>query len=149
MSLAKIYVCWSQPICNLDDVLDLVLDEAVHLHDGDEYLENVSLFLCFLCKAIPPFSPNIQYFTIIYTLGTIGILKSVYLQGVQKKMRSSFCLVSLSANMLEGWDIIHWKGGIHSFVWSRKTFLYDIWEPRYKQIKMGYQISNCLNIGQS
>ena len=52
-------------------------------------------------------------------------------------------------NMLESWDIIHWKGGIHSFVWSTKTFLYDIWEPRYKQIKMGYQISKCLNIGQS
>ena len=46
-------------------------------------------------------------------------------------------------------DIIHWKGGIHSFVWSTKTFLYDIREPRYKQIKMGYQISKCLNIGQS
>ena len=57
-----------------------------------------------------------------------------------------FCLISLTKNMLEGWDIIHWKGGIHSFVWSTKTFLYDIWEPRYKQIKMGYQISKCLNI---
>ena len=38
------------------------------------------------------------------------------------------------------------KGGIHSFVWSTKTFLYDIREPRYKQIKMGYQISKCLDI---
>ena len=57
-----------------------------------------------------------------------------------------FYLISLTKNMLEGWDIIHWKGGIHSFVWSTKTFLYDIWEPRYKQIKMGYQISKCLNI---
>ena len=71
------------------------------------------------------------------------------IQGVQKKMRRSFCLISLATNMLEGWDIIHWKGGIHSFVWSTKTFLYDIWEPRYKQIKMGYQISKCLNIGKS
>ena len=41
------------------------------------------------------------------------------------------------------------KGGINSFVWSTKAFLYDIREPRYKQIKMGYQISKCLNIGQS
>ena len=40
-------------------------------------------------------------------------------------------------------------GGIPSFVWSTKTFLYDIREPRYKQIKMGYQNSKCLNIGQS
>ena len=71
------------------------------------------------------------------------------LQGVQKKMRLSFCIISLVTNMLEGRDIIHWKGGIHSFVWSTKTFLYDIWEPRYKQNKIGYQISKCLNIGQS
>ena len=60
-----------------------------------------------------------------------------------------FCLISLATNMLESWDIIHWKGGIHSFVWSTKTFLYDIREPRYKQIKMGYQISKCLNMGKS
>ena len=60
-----------------------------------------------------------------------------------------FCLISLATNMVETWDIIHWKGGIHSFVWSTKTFLYDIWEPRYKQIKMGYQISKCLNIEKS
>ena len=61
----------------------------------------------------------------------------------------SFCLVSLATNMLESWDIIHWKGGIHIFVWSTKTFLYNIWEPRYKQIKMEYQISKCFNIGKS
>ena len=73
----------------------------------------------------------------------------VFLQVVQKKMSRSFCLIPLAKNMLENWDIIHWKGGIHSFVWSTKTFLYDIRDPRYKQIKMGYQISKCLNIGQS
>ena len=60
-----------------------------------------------------------------------------------------FCLISLATNMLKSWDIIHWKGGIHSFVWSTKTFLYNIQEPRYEQSKMGYQISKCLNIGQS
>ena len=52
------------------------------------------------------------------------------------KMHRSFCLISLATNMLEGWDIIHWKGVIHSFVWSTKTFLFDIRKPRYKQIKM-------------
>ena len=71
------------------------------------------------------------------------------LEGVHKKMHHSFCLISLATNMLEAWDIIHWKGGIPSFVWSTKTFLYDIQEPRYKQIKIGYQISKSLNIGQS
>ena len=64
-----------------------------------------------------------------------------HIQGVHKKMRSSFCLISLATNIQEGWEIIHWIGGIHSFVWSTKTFLYNIWEPRYMQTKMGYQIS--------
>ena len=60
-----------------------------------------------------------------------------------------FCLISPTINMLESWNAIHWKGGMQSFIWSTKTFLYDIREPRYKQIKMGYQITKCLNIGQS
>ena len=63
----------------------------------------------------------------------------------QHKALCSFRLISLATNR----DIIYWKGGIHSFVWSTKTFLYDIREPRYKQIKMGYHISKCLNFGQS
>ena len=66
---------------------------------------------------------------------TLGI------QGVQKKMRRIFCLISLATKMLEGWDIYHLKGGIHSFAWSTKTFLYDIRELRYKQNKMVYPIS--------
>ena len=70
------------------------------------------------------------------------------IQGVSKKMSHFVCLLSLATNMLEGWDIFDWKDGIPSFVWSTKTFLYDIREPRYKQIKMGYQNSKCLNIGQ-
>ena len=41
------------------------------------------------------------------------------------------------------------KGEIHSSVWSTKTFLHDIRELRYKQIKIGYQISKILDIGQS
>ena len=59
------------------------------------------------------------------------------------------CLISLATNIVESWSIIHWKDGILSFIWSTKTFLYDIWESRYKQIKMGDQISKCLDIGQS
>ena len=51
-----------------------------------------------------------------------------------------FCLISLATNRLEGWDIFHLKGRIHSFVWSTKKFLYDIRELRYKKIKIGYQI---------
>ena len=64
------------------------------------------------------------------------------IQGVQKKMSRSFCLIPLAKNMLEGKDIINLKAGIHSFVWSTKTFLYNIWQSRYKQMKMGYQIQN-------
>ena len=33
--------------------------------------------------------------------------------------------------------------------WCTKSFLYNAREPRYEQIKMGYQISKYLNIGQS
>ena len=75
-----------------------------------------------------------------------------FIKGVEKKpglLKITDKTVSPATNMLEGWDMIHWKGGIHSFVWNTKTFLYDIREPRYKQIKMGYQISKCLNIGKS
>ena len=64
-------------------------------------------------------------------------------------LQRSFGLISLPTNMLVGWDIFHLKGGIYSSVWCTKTFLYDIRELRYKQIKMGYQISKIFNIGQS
>ena len=37
-------------------------------------------------------------------------------QGVHKKMRHSFCLISLATDMLEGWNIIHWTGWINSLV---------------------------------
>ena len=60
----------------------------------------------------------------------------------RKKMRRSFCLISPIIYILESWDIIHLKGGIHSFVWSTKTFLYDIREPRWKQIKLGIRFQN-------
>ena len=64
-------------------------------------------------------------------------------------MRLNFGLLFLATNILEGSDIINLKGGIHSSVWSTKTFFYDAREPRYKQIKMGYQISKISDIGQS
>ena len=42
---------------------------------------------------------------------------------------------------LDGWDKSPVIGGICRSVWSTKTFLHDIRELRYKQNKMGYQIS--------
>ena len=68
---------------------------------------------------------------------------------LKKKVRVVFCSYLVENGRPLACDIIHWKGGIHSFVWSAKTFLYDIQGPRYKQIKMGYQLSKYLNIGQS
>ena len=50
------------------------------------------------------------------------------------------CLISLATNMLEGWDIIHLKGEIHSSV--------NIMELRQNQSNMGYQISRILNNDQ-
>ena len=64
-------------------------------------------------------------------------------------MHNSFCVIFLATNIPEGWDIMHSKGEVHSSVWSSKTFLYHIREPRYKEIKMGYQITKVLDIGQS
>ena len=58
-------------------------------------------------------------------------------------------LTKMATNVPEGWDIIHLKGEVHSSVWSTKTLLYDVREPRYKEIKMGYQITKVLDIGQS
>ena len=52
-------------------------------------------------------------------------------------MRCSFCFISLATKMLGGKDIVHLKGDIY----STKTFLHDIRELRYKQIKMGYPMS--------
>ena len=49
-------------------------------------------------------------------------------QGVHKKIRRSFCLISLALNILEGWDNIDLKGGIHISVWSTKIILFDIRE---------------------
>ena len=69
------------------------------------------------------------------------------LQGDHKKLRRSFCLISPATNMLEGYDIFLLKGGIHSFIWSTKTFLYDMRELRYKQNKIGYHISRISNNG--
>ena len=73
------------------------------------------------------------------------VSKLYIIQCVQTKMSRSFCLFL----KLQGWDIFHLKGGIHSSVWVTKIFLYDIREPSYKQKKMGYQVSNLLDIGQS
>ena len=70
---------------------------------------------------------------------SFGAIIVVFIQSVHKYLRRGFCLISLAISMLEGWNMIHLKGGIHSSVWSTKTFLYNIREPRYKQNNMGYQ----------
>ena len=73
----------------------------------------------------------------------------IQLQGVQKKMCRSFCLISPATSIIECWDIIHLKGDIHSFVLSTSSFLCNIKEPRYKQNKKGYEIRRIWNIEQS
>ena len=55
-----------------------------------------------------------------------------------------FCLISLDRNILEGLSMFHLKDGIHRSIWSTKTFLYNIREPRYKQNNMRYKISRDL-----
>ena len=67
------------------------------------------------------------------------------IQGVSKKMRRTFCLISPATSILEDWNIFHLKGDTHSFVLSTSSFLCYIREPRYEQNKMGYQISRIRN----
>ena len=59
----------------------------------------------------------------------------------KKNYYFTFCLISTATSILEGWDIFHLKGDIHSFVSSISSFLWDNGEPRYEQNKIGYQIS--------
>ena len=51
------------------------------------------------------------------------------------------CARRLGHILFERWD--------PKLLLKYKTFLYDITEPRYKQIKIGYQISKILFTGQS
>ena len=66
----------------------------------------------------------------------------VYTGCVKKHFTLCISIISPAINMLEGWDISHLKGEIHSSVWSTKTFLNHIRELRYKQNNMEYKISN-------
>ena len=54
-----------------------------------------------------------------------------------------------AVNILEGWHIFHLNGRIHTSVLGTKIALYGIMEPRYNQIKLGYQIQKNLDIEQS
>ena len=47
-------------------------------------------------------------------------------------------IICPAANMLDGWDFSHLRDGICSSVWSTKTYMCDIREPRYKEIKIVY-----------
>ena len=129
---------------------NLAFPNSVRLLNHFQYLKIQITVVIYLNFAFPCISEG-NFWRIVLLWGWLQCITDniLTIQGVQKKMSRSFCLISPLTNLLEGWDIIHWKGGIQSFVWSTKTFLYDIWEPRYKQIEMGYQISKCLNIAQS
>ena len=67
------------------------------------------------------------------------------IQGVPKKFPHTVWIISTAANTLDGWDISHLKSGICSSIWSTKTFLFIISEPRYRQNNKGYQISRIWN----
>ena len=61
----------------------------------------------------------------------------------------SVCLISPATCILDGWNIFHLKGDIHSFVLSTISCLCDIREPRYDQNKLEYEIRKIENIEQS
>ena len=85
---------------------------------------------------------------LIFTLLILDLLWLMY-RVSQKNAPKIVWIISLATNMLDSCDISHLKNGICSSVWSTKTFLYDIREPRYKRNNMEYHISKFLNIEQS
>ena len=66
------------------------------------------------------------------------LMTMIMLSGCLKKnFTLGIYLISPAIYMLECWHILHLKVGIYRSVWSTKTFLHDIREPRYKQNNMG------------
>ena len=53
------------------------------------------------------------------------------LTGRRNKIHQLICLISFSIMIFDYWNISHFKGYIHRFLLSTKTFLYDFNEPRY------------------
>ena len=74
---------------------------------------------------------NTQFLYFSYVLGCWTTYRVF-----QKNFTLDISIISPAINKLEGWDILDLKGGIHSSILSTKTLLYDIREPRCKQIKM-------------
>ena len=72
------------------------------------------------------------------------------LKGVEKKtVLLKITLIRQILRLETFWYIFNLKVGVHSFVWSTKTFLFDLRELRYKLNNIGYQISKNLNNEQS
>ena len=85
-----------------------------------------SFFAAYLCN-FSTFVVCLKQF--LHLLSNLQVNFNELKGGTKKTSLNSqhrFYLISLTKNMLEGWDIIHWKGGIHSFVLSTKTCMYDI-----------------------
>ena len=79
----------------------------------------------------------------------LAIQKQVGTGCLKKTSHLEFLHFTTTIKMIECWDIFHLKGGIHSSVLSTKTFLSNIRKLRYKQIKLGYQISKIIDIRPS
>ena len=63
---------------------------------------------------------------------------TIYTGCPKKNVPKIVWMISPAANMLDGWDISYLRGGIYSSDWSTKTFMWDIRELRYMEIKIGY-----------
>ena len=63
-------------------------------------------------------------------------LQSIYLQGVPKKMRLGFCLISQQPNIRFSNRFFLLKTEIHTLVLNTQTFLSNVWEPRYLKNKI-------------
>ena len=57
------------------------------------------------------------------------VIEKVAVPTIRTKVVTEQVAHVLTEKHAESFDTIHWIGGIHSFVWSTKTFLYNIWKP--------------------
>ena len=90
-------------------------------------------------KMCVPFCYKLIQLIDIYDMKNLLFVLKKLVQGVPIKMRLSFCSISLAILIQQDLDYILLKTDIHSFVLNTKTFMSDIWKPRYICPKFKYQ----------
>ena len=78
-------------------------------------------------------------------LGIPNLSRTPGFEGVNISINQSISIITLAMNILGGWDQFNLKGDTLRRASSSSSFLYNIKELKYKQNKMGHQISKKLD----